>query len=193
MAPVAVGAQTEQTKQPLKSRTQYHGQQQQYRYDGVIDVRVIEPKGAQYILGVKFKSGYAKPVQYTLRYYNGKAAQETFKAFYQQNNGDDIRRINITHKYYTSFRIRENNDKTFTARVKLFQRRKDKTIDINQPYQFSPDDFKAIQSQPIEGEFNQDNEYLFVDTDDVKFYIKLNFDLIFTREEIIQRFNNSEK
>lgn len=163
-----------------------------YRYKGYLDVRVIEPQGAQYILGVKFLSGYAKPVDYTLRHYNGKAAIETFKPFYRQSNGDDIRLINITHKYYYSMRIREDDDKRFSARVKLFKRRDDIKLDINKPYKFAHDDFEQLQDQPVKGEFNQDNEYLFVDAAEVKFYIKLNFDLIFTKEEIMERFNKGQ-
>ncbi len=164
---------------------------QQYRYKGFFDVRVIEPDQAQYILGVKFQSAYAAPVNYTLRHYNGKAAIKTFKPFYEQNNGDDIRAINITHKYYVSLRIREDSQTAFSARVKLFKRREDMKLDINRPYHFKEADFRLIEDQPIKGEFNQDNEYLFVDNQELKFYLKLNFDLIFTRQEIIDRFNKS--
>ncbi|MFT5163322.1 MAG: hypothetical protein ACI9FJ_001911, partial [Alteromonadaceae bacterium] len=40
-----------------------------------------------------------------------------------------------------------------------------------------------------DGKYNIDNEYLFVSRNELKFYIKLNFDIIFTRQEIIERFN----
>lgn len=185
--PVAVAAQTQQAKHAVST-----AEQQEHRYKGFLDVRVIEPEGAQYILGVKFHSGYSKPVHYTLRHYNGKAAIQTFKPFYEQNNGDDIRTINMTHQYYFSMRIREDNDKTFSARVKLFKRRDDLKIDINQPYRFSKSDFRLIEDQPVKGEFNTDNEYLFVDSGELKFYIKLNFDLIFTKAEIMERFSKGQ-
>ena len=163
-----------------------------YRYKGVVDVRVFETNGAQYIVGAHFQSGYSKPVNYKLRFYNGKAALETFKPFYEKNNGDDKRTINITHKYFFSMRIRENDHQSFSATVKLHQRRKDKKIDINKPYRFADSDFKVVSSQPIKGRFNEDNEYLFVDRADLKFYVKLNFDLIFTEKEIRQRFEQGK-
>lgn len=162
--------------------------QQQNRYKGFLDVRVIEPNGAQYILGVKFKSGYSKSVDFKLRPYNGKASIETFQAVYQQNNGEDKRSFNMTHKYYFSMRIRENDQKSYSATVKLFRRKKGK-IDINKPYRFEQDDFKLIETQPVKGQFTIDNEYLFIDSGELKFYVKLNFDLLFTRQEIIERFN----
>jgi hypothetical protein len=162
--------------------------QQSYRYQGFLDVRVIEPNGAQYILGVKFKSGYSKSVDFKLRPYNGIASVETFQAVYQQNDGEDKRSFNMTHKYYFSMRIRENDQKRYSATVKLFRRKKDK-IDINKPYRFEQDDFKLIETQPVKGQFTIDNEYLFIDSGELKFYVKLNFDLRFTRQEIIERFN----
>ena len=172
--------------------TKAHSQTQPYnRYKGFLDVRVIEPNDAQYILGVKFKSGYSKPVDFKLRPYNGKASIETFRPIYQQNNGEDKRSFNMTHKYYFSMRIRENDHQSYSATVKLFRRKNDK-IDINKPYRFDQDDFKLIEIQPVKGQFNIDNEYLFIDSGELKFYVKLNFDLLFTREEIIERFNKGK-
>jgi hypothetical protein len=165
-----------------------HEQTQPNRYKGFLDVRVMEPNDAQYILGVKFKSGYSKSVYFKLRPYNGKASIETFRPIYQQNNGEDKRSFNMTHKYYFSMRIRENDHKSYAATVKLFRRKKDK-IDINKPYRFNPKDFKLIETQPVKGQFNIDNEYLFIDSGELKFYVKLNFDLLFTRQEVIERFN----
>ncbi len=163
-----------------------------HRYSGLLDVRVIEPNQAQYILGVKFKSPYSAPVDFKLRPYNGKATVEAYEPFYEKNNGDDKWTFNITHKYYFSLRIRESNDKNYTAIVKLYQRVKDKKIDINKPYHFKQDDFKLIEEQPLDGQFTINNEYLFVSRNDLKLYIKLNFDIIFTREEIIERFNKKQ-
>jgi hypothetical protein len=160
-----------------------------FRYDGLLDVRVIEPDSGQYILGVNFKSPYSMPVDYVLRPYNGKATVEAHKPFYEKNNGEDKRTFNITNKYYFSVRIREQNDQIFSATVKLYQRVKDKSLDINKPYHFAQDDFELIEEQPIDGKYNIDNEYLFVSRNELKFYIKLNFDIIFTRQEIIERFN----
>jgi hypothetical protein len=153
---------------------------------------VIEPNQAQYILGAKFKSGYSKPIDFKLRPYNGKATVQTYEPFYERNDGDDKRTLNIAHKYYFSIRIREDSQLNFSAVVKLYGRKKDKKMDINKPYVFSPQDFSLIEEQPIKGQFNTDNEYLFVDSGELKFYIKLNFDLIFTKAEIIERFKNSD-
>ena len=184
---------------PLMANGQSNVQQsaqanaQVHRYSGVLDVRVIEPNQAQYILGVRFKSPYSKPVDFTLRPYNGKATVEAYEPFYKKNNGDDKRAFKLTSKYYFSMRIRESDDKKYTATIQLYQRSKDKKIDINKPYRFEQDDFKLIEEQPVDGSFNQNNEYLFVSRDELKFYIKLNFDIIFTRVEIIERFNRQEK
>ena len=164
------------------------------RYKGLLDVRVIEPNQAQYILGARFKSGYLKPVDFKLRPFNGKATVETYQPFYEQNDGDDKRTFNITHKYYFSIRIREDDQSAFSAVVKLYRRKKDKKIDINKRYRFAQSDFSLVESQPIKGQFNADNEYLFIDSGELKLYIKINCDLIFTKAEIIERFksgNNS--
>jgi hypothetical protein len=158
------------------------------RYSGFVDARVIKPNTAQYILGVKFKSGYSKPIDFILRPYNGKASIETYQPLYELNNGEDKRSFNITHKYYISLRIREASDDKFGATIKLFQRRKDLQVDINKPYRFKVSDFKLISDQLIQGEFNQVNEYLFIDRADLKFYLKLNVDIIFTEQEIVERF-----
>ena len=163
------------------------------RYRGIFDVRVIEPNQAQYILGVKFQSGYNKPIDFILRPYNGKANIETYQPIYQSNNGEDKRSFKITHKYYVSIRIREDSDHQFSAQVSLFRRAPDSKIDINKPYHYRPSDFVEISSALIKGELNQANEYLFVDRKDVKFYLKLNFDIVFTEQEIIERFKNSQK
>lgn len=163
-----------------------------HRYNGLLDVRVIEPNDAQYILGARFKSPYSKTVDFKLRPYNGKATVAAYAPFYEKNNGDDKRAFNITNKYYFSLRIRESNDKSYTAIVKLYRRSTEKKIDINKPYHFAQDDFVLVEEQPIDGQFTIDNEYLFVDRVDLKLYIKLNFDIVFTRQEIIERFKARE-
>lgn len=162
------------------------------RYSGLLDVRVIEPNKAQYILGAKFKSGYSKPIDFKLRPYNGKATVETYRPFYEKNEGEDKRAFKITAKYYFSMRIREDDQQHFSARVKLYRRKKDKKIDINKSYRFALDDFSLLKDQPIIGQFTVDNEYLFVSSSELKFYIKLNFDIVFTRAEIIERFENGQ-
>lgn len=160
------------------------------RYRGIFDVRVIEPNRAQYILGVKFTAHYNKPVHFLLRPYNGKASIETFLPIYVDNNGEDKRKFKINHKYFVSLRIREDSDTHFSAHISLYKRNSDLLIDINKPYRFSQNDFKEVSSGGLKGELNKVNEYLFVDRDDLKFYFKLNFDILFTEQEIIRRFED---
>lgn len=180
------------TAHAAKTDVLRHPDHQGYRYSGFIDARVIKPNKAQYILGVEFKSGYSKPIDYILRPYNGKASIESYEPMYQLNNGEDKRAFKLTHKYYLSIRIREDNHQTFRAFIELFARREDSTFDINKPYRFKQADFKLISKQPIQGKFGIDNEYLFVDRADLKFYLKLNFDILFTKEEIVNRFKQGK-
>lgn len=160
------------------------------RYRGIFDVRVIEPNLAQYILGVKFTVGFNKPIHFLLRPYNGKASIETFLPIYINNNGEDKRSFKINHKYYVSLRIREDSHSHFSAHISLFKRKVDSKLDINKPYRYQPKDFVEVSSGNLKGEFNKVNEYLFVDRADLKFYFKLNFDILFTEQEIIRRFES---
>lgn len=163
------------------------------RYRGIFDVRVIEPNLAQYILGVKFTAGFNKPIHFLLRPYNGKASIETFLPIYVNNNGEDKRSFKINHKYYVSLRIREDSDSHFSAHISLFKRKVDPNLDINKPYRYQRDDFVEVSAGQLKGEFNKVNEYLFVDRKDLKFYFKLNFDILFTEQEIIRRFQSKTR
>jgi len=148
----------------------------EHNYKGGIQISLKEQDGSKFNTFTSFETTIDKKIISYIRRTSGQHAVMSNGALHM-----DPSKLN---KYHSSFNILQVKGDIFKAKLELFSNSMEYITEKSKGTLRS----NLIATHQIEGSLFTNNKYNFIEKGNPNLYVKLNFDKVFTEEEIKERF-----